>query len=458
MNRKGERSMKYSELLPTKENIINTIEEDILGRNKDIMHFYQLLATQNSSGIIAIDGKWGSGKTFFVKQLEYVIDAYNPASVMDDDTRKRIISKIKIPERIDNCCKAVYYDSWANDNSTDPIISLVYEITRQTSTQYDISICNLSGTAASIIEAFSGRSIKGILDNLRAENPIEKIKQETNLEDNIKFFFQEAVNEKGNRMIIFIDELDRCKPTFAVGMLERIKHYLCDDRITFVISTNIVELQHTIKHYYGESFDACRYLDRFFGSVVALPSANLDKYYIKIGMRESVLSSICERIVEMYHFEPREIARFTEQINTSMYRFLKCNEYDDLPSVRGKRFVLVYIIPLIIALRKVSIDLYNEFINGENSEQLYLLLTYKGTDLCSFHEMINKNETLSNEEGKATISKKDVSDRFYKEIFVDKYNCVEYSKQYGNYEFDKESKGFAIRVANLMSDYASFLN
>lgn len=64
-------------------------------------------------------------------------------------------------------------------------------------------------------------------------------------------------------MIIFIDELDRCKPSFAVHLLEQIKHYLYDERIIFVLSVNQEELQYTIKHFYGNEFDASRYLDRF---------------------------------------------------------------------------------------------------------------------------------------------------------------------------------------------------
>ncbi|HBZ63402.1 MAG TPA: hypothetical protein DEO89_02080 [Lachnospiraceae bacterium] len=33
----------------------------------------------------------------------------------------------------------------------------------------------------------------------------------------------------GNRLIVFIDEWDRCKPSYVVHLLEQIKHYLCDD-------------------------------------------------------------------------------------------------------------------------------------------------------------------------------------------------------------------------------------
>ena len=62
-------------MLSTEENIIDCLYNDTTGRNEDIVNFYRLLLMQESSGSIAIDGRWGSGKTFFVNQ--YVGNKYN---------------------------------------------------------------------------------------------------------------------------------------------------------------------------------------------------------------------------------------------------------------------------------------------------------------------------------------------------------------------------------------------
>ena len=59
--------MKKYEMLPTEENIIETLYNDPINRNKDIVYFYNILQAQESASAIAIDGRWGSGKTFFVK-------------------------------------------------------------------------------------------------------------------------------------------------------------------------------------------------------------------------------------------------------------------------------------------------------------------------------------------------------------------------------------------------------
>lgn len=55
-------------MLPTEENLIETMYKDTINRNKDIVYFYNILQAQESASTIAIDGRWGSGKTFlFVK-------------------------------------------------------------------------------------------------------------------------------------------------------------------------------------------------------------------------------------------------------------------------------------------------------------------------------------------------------------------------------------------------------
>ena len=60
--------MNKYELLPTEDNLIKTLQEDLLNRNKDVAGFYDLLSNDSWGNSVAIDSRWGSGKTFFVKQ------------------------------------------------------------------------------------------------------------------------------------------------------------------------------------------------------------------------------------------------------------------------------------------------------------------------------------------------------------------------------------------------------
>lgn len=65
-------------------------------------------------------------------------------------------------------------------------------------------------------------------------------------------------------MYILVDELDRCRPTYAVTMLERIKHLFDVENVVFLVATNTRELVHSISAVYGNNFDGARYLNRFF--------------------------------------------------------------------------------------------------------------------------------------------------------------------------------------------------
>ena len=202
--------MKSFELLPTEENLIKTMEMNLLKRNRDLIQFYNLLLLQEGPCAIALDGRWGSGKTFFVKQTMLLINAMNPMSDMDEEKKNRIIATLPVVKQDEKMPKnydiAVYYDAWENDNDMDPILSLVYEIVKQLGIEYEFeNNSNVFKLAGAVLEAITGKNVNGIIDNLKGENPLEKIKEERNIHENIKGFFTELLIERGNRLVIFID-------------------------------------------------------------------------------------------------------------------------------------------------------------------------------------------------------------------------------------------------------------
>ena len=77
----------------------------------------------------------------------------------------------------------------------------------------------------------------------------------------------------GNRpLMVMIDELDRCRPSYAVELLEVAKHLFSVDRIVFVLAVNCDQLAHSVKALYGNDFDADGYLRRFFDVDFKLPA------------------------------------------------------------------------------------------------------------------------------------------------------------------------------------------
>lgn len=450
--------IKY-EMLPTEENLVETLFEDTIGRNKDIAYFYKILESQTVLSTIALDGRWGSGKTFFIRQTQMVINALNQSSDMKDEIREKVIARLPFQideQEKDNCSAAVYYDAWENDNDTEPILSLIYEITKQLCADFSLTDKMLVRTAGAIVEVISGRNVNEIKDVLMSDDPFTKFKEQKDIEEKIKMFISGLLEERANRLVIFIDELDRCKPTFAVHLLEQIKHYIFDERITFVFSVNLEQLQHTIKHYYGADFDSCRYLDRFFDLRVALPPIDKDKFYGKLGLNTSYyVDIITKRIIDMLHFEMREMTRFYTQVKVAVHNPThEGQKYDFVyPEGKAKQFILMTIVPLLIGLKIADITKYEDFVNGKNSEPLKELLAIEG-EYSLLEEMLNIDEVFDETEGKILVTQEEIIDKIYDAIFVKNYSETKYYTKLGQCLFSKKSKNFAVTASSMMSSYA----
>ena len=272
--------MKRLELMPTDENILKSLEEDIFKRNQELGYFIQLLDNIEGPYSLAVNGSWGSGKTFFVKQAKMILDAYNVDFDMSKENRFIIENLIKFPQHPIKPQYCIYYDAWKNDCNLDPIYSLICSITagyeyfndRGSENKKKVIEAGISviQNMISFIPNSAVRTMLSILpldkmkDALEKTNPLSNVKEYIELEEKIQGFLQNLSSEKEERLVIFVGELDRCTPDFSVQLLERIKHYFDLENITFVFSVNCEQLVQTIKKFYGEEFNAGRYLGRFF--------------------------------------------------------------------------------------------------------------------------------------------------------------------------------------------------
>ena len=71
---KGIVQMKNFDLEPTYENIKKTLKDNIIGRNEELYNFFSILDSIDGNMSIALDSGWGTGKTFFVKQIETLLN------------------------------------------------------------------------------------------------------------------------------------------------------------------------------------------------------------------------------------------------------------------------------------------------------------------------------------------------------------------------------------------------
>lgn len=462
--------MKSFELKPTEENLLSTYKNDQIGRNTDIHAFVDILNSLEDSCSIALDGAWGSGKTFFVKQVKMVLESCSPIKSKSEyrDEIKTVWKNYhsgKEPEFQAQLC--VYYDAWENDNDGDPILSLVYSILQQVDEETPFPKDNkIFEKVAALADCITGKSTTAVLESMKSDSVLDDLRKSKSIHSTIVEFLDHLLEERADRLVVIIDELDRCKPNYAVQLLEKIKHYFDNERITFVFAVNLQELQHTISNYYGNAFDSCRYLDRFFDLRISLPPANMYRYYQSINFQSDyyIVDVVCKKIIELFHFSLREISRYLKAIRIAEYELTHSDERFNFSDPEGlaTQFCTSYMVPLLIALEISDVTSYNQLISGHNPEKLIELLEcmdskYKG----HFSELISRNEIYntapeSEQQGKEIVTIKEKAVAVYKAIFVKDYTSYDYRCFVGNCEFSAKTKTFLLRLVSLLSKYSKY--
>lgn len=460
--------LKTQELEPTKENIIFTLKKDLLDRNVSVLQFARFCDAQEGRCSIAIDAGWGFGKTFFVKQTKLLIELYNEfTGTLTDDERDEIKRAFFVSVRKDMNAVSlapqvcVYYDAWSNDNDVDPILSLVYEILRSTASDYRFKKgvdCVKAG--ALIADFFSGKNIADFVELAAETDPLSILKSQKEIHSLVENFLDSLLAEQGNRLVVFIDELDRCKPSYAVHLLERIKHYFSNDRITFVFSVNIDELQHTIKRYYGEGFDACRYLDRFFDYRLSLPPADMAHFYYELGLNNNgyVYESVCKAVIAKYSFGLRETEKFYRMAKIAAYLPTHNSYYLGSSAGNGLLFGLFVVVPIAIGLRMVDTQLYYDFVSGNCSQPLIDVLgngeIARG---CCSSLLENTESFFEDSTGKKTCVKlSDKLEEAYTALFIDDSKGNTGETVIGQCYFDRDTRDNILKAISLLSEYSSY--
>ena len=447
-------------LEPTNDNIFKTLKEDTLKRNAYISWLIRLISSMGGSRTIAIDGDWGSGKTFFVKQSKMVIDAFNVTTsapeifydeysedcpVKNEDFHKLITGEFKSLKNCDmlESCSAIYYDAWSHDDENDPIASIVLEIISDPCYKEQFQAkTDLIELATDVMDAVTQRSISTVVRDLREKKELKEIIERIDYKKTINSFFDRVTDEKCNRLIIFIDELDRCNPEFAVRLLERIKHYCNHDRINFVFSINQAQLEQTLKRFYGNDFEAGKYLNKFFDLPFPIPPANMDGFYRSIGFTNSscYFDIVIKEVGQFFSFGLREFCKLHLLAKTAIYNETAGNDhwvsFDD---ENARWFILHIIVPFALGLHLKNGEQYNQFIRGEDDSLL--------EEFIKSSSIIRKcllTKCAENEDG--------LTDNIHKAYNAIFKNSDGTTTKVGGMEFDRYSKETVLDRVSILSD------
>ncbi len=448
--------MRSFNLDATPDTIRSTFIEDAIGRNNDLFYFLKLLSSIEGCYSLALDSKWGAGKTFFVRQALMILEAYNPYINIEyvqnnNEQIKSVFSKLTKDEPFEiKPVVPIYYDAWENDNEDDPIASIAYNILQQVDTDYKIKAKrNYVKVATKVIDFFTGRNLSDVIKALHGDDPLAAVQNRTPIQETLRRFIDQTLIERGERLIVFIDELDRCKPSYAVRLLERIKHYFVDERITFVFSVNIEQLQHTVCRYYGERFNACGYLDRFFDLRISLPKISIDKFVESFNVLSSMNTSeeVFQAVIRYFDFELREISRYLHTCKVAIKNLL------DRRYTLSTVFCLQSIVPIMIGLKLYNQVEYTAFVNGTNSTPLVEILTNAYQDFPpSF--ILGHNESFDKSEASPGILITTVDQKLkdlYTALFIHDYTISPVRNIIGRMEIDSKTQQIVLKAANVLT-------
>lgn len=268
------------------ETVLQSIDNAFLDSESDFFDFRDLIDRLTSmyskmeGGTVAIlDGKWGSGKTTFCKAWS-----------------NNLINK-GFP--------ALYFDAFSVDLNASPyealsgaIMKRAHELQAESTPKYKKFVDaaarvgkSLAGSATNVaIRAASmglvgeedlksaGDAGKTLVDRLadggegavkRALEAQAKSAEDVNafkaaLADLPSLLAPPGPENMGLPLVFIVDELDRCRPDFALGVIEILKHLFDAKGVNFIISTHVPQLIRSVNHRYGIGEFSNEYLEKFY--------------------------------------------------------------------------------------------------------------------------------------------------------------------------------------------------
>ena len=269
------------------DNIQTAWEGDLWDRERLGNQLTNYVDRLNCGAVLALDARWGEGKTWFVRHWQKHLEDENH--------------------------DVIYLDAFANDYLDDPFLVIASEIAAKLDRTADKRLvyqfkkaaavmqqglltlaptliasmisCAITGGIIPFIKIDSEQikdkiddAIDKVTDNIgekvteAIQNKIDSYEEEKNSLLAFKNTLSELAESLEKPLVFIIDELDRCRPDFAIRLIERIKHFFDIPKIIFVLVMDKTQFSKVICHNYGyDEKLGEEYLDKFVDFMIPLP-------------------------------------------------------------------------------------------------------------------------------------------------------------------------------------------
>ncbi len=255
-----------------------TFSDDKFGRREFADQLNQMIQNsnmfkENESFTIAVDASWGMGKTQFLHMWRHMLD------------------ELEHPYH----SGVIYYNAWENDDCDNALTPLILNICKAYSRQKSedeksldfmrkllkvgflatIEMASLAFPPISILKETSKVALETLAEK-KAHRAFDMYKNHISAKEEFRDVISSLAGDR--KLIIIIDELDRCRPTFAVETLEIAKHFFNIPNVIFVFALDMRQLARSIATTYGQGMDASGYLARFFDVQIQLNYPTAEQY------------------------------------------------------------------------------------------------------------------------------------------------------------------------------------
>jgi hypothetical protein len=242
----------------TDQNILNDLPtiEDRLNWDAPLERIAKRIRDCQPPYVLGIHGDWGSGKTSFMRQLQQLLGGDIPKDGSIQGKREE--GQFQKDKALRKEIATVWFDAWRYQNEAVPVVALLQEMRRQLgvmdeikekfeklgsiSLRYLLNSFSDLGKMIGVEGLPSGEKVHAIGESWEKEHnaqalPNDSIREHLRQTIDCLLPDEEPGNEKP-RVVVFIDDLDRCNPKAAIRLLEGLKIYLTIPNCVFVLGMN----------------------------------------------------------------------------------------------------------------------------------------------------------------------------------------------------------------------------
>lgn len=356
---------------------------DRLGRKESAEVLTRIVARIEGPCVLALDAPWGYGKTTFLKMWEAwlrqeaqgfrVVACFN-AWETDFTSHPFLTLPSELTKELESCLKNV--QGLGLDIYTYRAAEMKFLAFRSAAMKFlrvaVPAISQIAGVVIPVVGAAVGAAVEAALSEAVSDKADTNDYQEA--KDAIAEFkaaLGELAQGLEKPLVVMIDELDRCRPSYAVELLKVAKHLFAVDNVVFVLAVNRAELVHSIRALYGSGFDAEGYLRRFFDLDFQLPEPSRDRFVQELLDTTRLTSTLSDGegqaqqdarvLLEAFLSSPELSLRDVQQAVYRLGLVLALLPSDAAP--------LALHAVVAIVLRTADFAVYQRFVAGETTDK-----------------------------------------------------------------------------------------